>query len=142
MTLRQTLHAFIDRLAAAGSLLCAVHCALLPLVLVVAPALAAGVLWSEGLERLAVACVTLMGLASLGWGWWKHRSPGPLLLLVPGLALLWSALLVLVIHRSVPAHAAVMAVGGVLVALAHLFNLRLVRGHVHGPSCTGAAGAC
>ena len=142
MTLRQTLHAFIDRLAAAGSLLCAVHCAALPLVLVIAPALAAGVLWSESLERLTVLCVALMGLSSLGWGWWKHRSIGPVLLLLPGLALMVSAIVVPAVHQSVPAHATAMAAGGVLVALAHLFNLRLVRGRVHGTSCVCAPGSC
>lgn len=142
MSLRQSIHALIDRLAAAGSLLCAVHCAALPLVLILAPALALGVLWSDWLERVTVISVSVIGLLSLGWGWWKHRSPGPLMLLLPGLAAMWAAVLVPVIHHAQIPHAAGMALGGVLVSLAHLFNLRLGRAHVHGPSCQHASGAC
>lgn len=142
MSLLRSLHALLDRLAAAGSLLCALHCLALPLVLVAAPALALGVWWSEGLERATVAVVTLVGLGSLGSGWWRHRSWLALALLGPGLLVMWAALLVPGLHASVAGHAVAMAVGGVLVALAHLCNLRLARGHVHGPGCTGVPGAC
>lgn len=142
MSLRSTLHVLLDRLAAAWSLLCAVHCAVLPLVLALAPALALGVLWSEQTERWTVIVVSLVGLVSLGGGWWRHRSVWPLTLLSAGLVLMWSALLVTHIHESVPAHALAMAAGGVIVAAGHLLNLRLVRGHVHGPACAGARGSC
>ena len=45
--------------------------------------------------------------------------------------LLWSGIFVPALHEPVVAHAITMSVGGSLVALAHLANMRLSRGHTH-----------
>jgi len=135
MSSDSALRTLIDRFGALWSLLCAVHCAVLPLVLVLAPSLALGMWWDEQVERIAVVAVSLVVSLSLGLGFARHRGWTAIVLMVPGLALMWSALLVPQVHLSVPAHATAMALGGVLVGLAHLANLRLNRGHIHGPQC-------
>ncbi|WP_313318882.1 MerC domain-containing protein [Stenotrophomonas sp.] len=126
---------FLDRFGATGSLICAVHCALLPALLAVAPALGLSFWMSEGVEATIVIFVTVLGLFSLIWGYLRHRALFALLLLVPGLLLLWAGLLHPELHHSRIPHAVVMTVGGVLVGLAHVVNLRLNHVHVHDASC-------
>ena len=126
---------FLDRFGAAGSLLCAVHCALLPALLALAPSLGLSFWLSDGVERAVVVFVTFLGLFSLLWGYRSHRALRALALLLPGLLLLWAGLLYGPLHHSVLPHALVMALGGVLVGLAHVVNLRLNHRHVHDASC-------
>ncbi len=76
----------LDRFGATGSMICAVHCALTPLLLA-------------------------------------------------GLAALWAGVLYLPLHQSVVPHAIVMTLGGTLVGLAHVVNLRLNHWHIHDASC-------
>ena len=128
-------HSLFDRFGATGSLLCALHCALTPLLLAALPSLGLS-LWFDGsLEAALVSFVTLLGLLSLGWSYRRHRALRALGLLVPGLAALWAGLLYAPLHESVVPHAVVMTFGGTLVGLAHLLNLRLNHGHVHDASC-------
>ncbi|MBN6149079.1 MerC domain-containing protein [Xanthomonas sp. AmX2] len=125
----------LDRLGATGSLLCAVHCALLPLALAVLPSLGLSVWLGDGVERSLVLFVTCLGLFSLVLGYRKHRAWQALGLLALGLLSLWAGMLYPPLHEAVGPHAAVMTFGGTLVGLAHLLNLRLNHGHVHDASC-------
>lgn len=129
------LRKFLDRFGATGSLICAVHCALLPALLAAAPALGLSFWLSDGVEATIVIFVTVLGLFSLIWGYLRHRALMALLLLVPGLLLLWAGLLNSELHHSQVPHAVVMTLGGVLVGLAHVVNLRLNHVHVHDASC-------
>ena len=54
------LRALLDRFGATGSLLCAVHCAVLPLLLALAPSLGLSVWLGDGVERAVVVFVTLL----------------------------------------------------------------------------------
>lgn len=122
----------LDRLGATGSMLCAVHCAALPLVLAIAPAIGAGFA-SPVFEVGFIAFASVLGLTSLVLGYRRHRVGRALLFLVPGIALLWAAVLIDTLHANVIAHAVAMACGGTLVATAHVLNLRLA--HAHGAHC-------
>ena len=114
-----------DRLGAAGSLLCALHCALLPLAIAVLPALGIA-LWDSDLFELGfVVFATLLGVVTLVRGYRRHRVGRALALLVPGLAVLWLGLLAAPLHTQTISHAVTMTIGGTLVGLAHLTNLRL-----------------
>lgn len=125
----------LDRFGATGSLLCAIHCALTPLLLAAMPALGLS-LWSDdGVEWALVVFVTLLGLFSLGWSYRRHRALRALGVLVPGLLALWAGLLYPPLHASVVPHAVTMTFGGTLVGMAHLLNLRLNHGHVHDAGC-------
>jgi hypothetical protein len=129
-------HPVLDRLGATGSLLCAVHCAVLPLLIALLPSLGIAVWLGEGFERGFVVFATLLGLFTLLWGYRRHRVVRALGLLIPGLATLWFAVLYPPVHQVVVAHAVTMTFGGTLVGMAHLANLRLNHGHVHDAACS------
>ncbi len=122
----------IDRVGAFASMLCAVHCALLPLVFGVLPALGLGFLANHGFEQIFVSFAILLATISLLYGLRKHGSYRAFVFLLPGIALLVIGIATGVDHSN-PWHAAVVSVGGTLIALSHLINMRL--NHVHGPSC-------
>jgi hypothetical protein len=124
-------HRFLDRLGAGGSLLCAIHCALLPLVIALLPSLGITALGGDAFEFGFVLFATGLGLASLILGYRRHGEVRALSLLVPGLAILWIGVLYEPLHHTLVLHAITMTIGGTLVGLAHLANLRLTHGHVH-----------
>ena len=86
-------HSLFDRFGATGSLLCALHCALTPLLLAALPALGLTVWFDGSVEWALVLFVTLLGLFSLGWSYRRHRALSALARLVPGLAALLGWLL-------------------------------------------------
>jgi hypothetical protein len=122
---------WVDSLGMSGAALCAVHCALLPVALVLLPVLGLGWWNSPAFERGFVLSATLLASASLWHGYRHHRAYHAFLWLVPGLLLLWAGIQIEALHHPVFAHAVTMSLGGSLVALAHLANMRLSRGHTH-----------
>ncbi|MFT4197747.1 MAG: MerC domain-containing protein [Pseudoxanthomonas sp.] len=128
-------HHWLDRFGAAGSLACAVHCALLPLLIALLPALGLSALLGDGFEIGFVVFATLLGVSSLVMGWRRHRLLTALGLLAMGLGLLWVGVFYPPLHHSLEPHALTMTAGGTLVGLAHVLNLRLNHRHVHGPDC-------
>lgn len=121
------LRGWLDRLGATGSFLCALHCALLPLLLGVLPGIGLASLLSRSFEEWFVLFATVLGVISLGWGFRRHRQPHALALLLPGLAALWAGVWYVPLHEATLPHALIMTLGGALVALAHVVNLRLTR---------------
>lgn len=126
---------WLDRLGATGSLVCAVHCAVLPLLIALLPALGLSAWLGDGFERGFLVFATALGASSLVAGYRRHRMLGALSLLLPGLLLLWVAVFYGPLHHHAVPHAVAMTTGGTLVGLAHLLNLRLNHRHVHGPGC-------
>ena len=125
----------LDRIGATGSIVCAIHCALLPLAIAVLPSLGIAVWLGDGFEQAFVLFATLLGLFSVVWGYRRHGAIRALGLLVPGLAALWAGVLYAPLHHALVPHAVAMTLGGTLVGLAHVANLRLNHGHVHDASC-------
>jgi hypothetical protein len=132
MNARQS--SLLDRLGATGSLLCAIHCALLPALIALLPSLGIAAWLDDGFERGFVAFATLLGLFTLVWGYRRHRAVRALWMLLPGLAALWLGTGYEPLHHAVVPHAIVMTLGGTLVGMAHLANLRLNRAGTH-PGC-------
>jgi hypothetical protein len=126
---------FLDKFGTASSIVCALHCALLPIVVSLLPALGLSFLVWSGFEWAFICFASLLGLFSLWMGYQRHRVYRALLFLIPGLLLVWMGVLVPKIHDDVLLHAVVMSVGGTLIAVAHLINLRLNHGHVHDATC-------
>lgn len=126
---------FLDQFGTTASMVCAVHCALLPVLISLLPALGLGVLAMNGLEWSFVVFATSLGLFSLWLGYRRHRVYRALAFLAPGLGLVWLGVLVPQIHLQPLRHAVVMTAGGTLIAIAHLVNLRLSHGHVHDANC-------
>ena len=131
----QQRHRLLDHLGATGSLLCAVHCALLPVLIAALPTLGLASAASERFEFAFVLFASLVGGYSVLAGYRQHRLWQALVLMLPGLLILWIGVLYGPIHHSRWPHALVMTMGGTLVGLAHLANLRLNARHVHGASC-------
>lgn len=125
-------HRWLDRLGAAGSLVCAAHCAALPLLLAGLPSLGLALVNQDRWELGFVLFASAVGLFTILWGWRRHGHVHALRLLVPGLLLLWLGVLYEPLHHAVLPHALVMTIGGTLVGMAHLANLRLSdRHHAH-----------
>lgn len=125
----------LDRIGATGSIVCALHCALLPLAIAVLPSLGIAAWLGDGFEQAFVLFATLLGLFSVVWGYRRHGAVRALGLLLPGLAVLWLGILYAPLHHALVPHAVAMTLGGTLVGLAHVANLRLNHGHVHDATC-------
>lgn len=125
----------IDRFGAYGSILCAIHCAVLPVLIALLPAVGLVSLSNDRFEQGFVIFATLLGLFSLIQGYRRHGVVRALGLLIPGLLVLWVGVLYAPLHHSLVPHAIAMTFGGTLVGLAHVANLRLNHGHVHDASC-------
>jgi hypothetical protein len=77
-----------ERAAVFLSLLCAVHCLLLPVAMAVLPLLGVGgLLFSEGTELALGAFVVISALLGLAWGYRRHRDARFVLATLTGLAL-------------------------------------------------------
>lgn len=125
-----------DSLGAVAAFLCAVHCALLPFVLVLLPTLGVGLVASREFEFAYVGFATALAFTSLVQGYRRHRIARALLFAVPGLLMVWTGILLPVVHENVLAHAVVMASGGALIAIAHLVNLKLTHHHLQVACCS------
>ena len=118
-----TLHK-ADRVGFAASFLCAIHCALWPWLLALAPAFGLELGGWIDLDQAFVVFASLLGVSTLTLGWRRHRAFHAWALLVPGLVLVWVGAFS-PLHDHSMIHAIVMTLGGLLLALAHLVNLRL-----------------
>lgn len=113
-----------DRLGFAASFACALHCALWPLALALAPSLGLTVGGWIDFDQAFVVFASLLGATTLTLGWRRHRMFRAWVLLLPGLALVWLGAFS-PLHDHTLLHAAIMTAGGLLLAGAHLLNLRL-----------------
>lgn len=125
-----------DRIGAAASFLCAIHCALLPFVLALLPLIGLEFLASHSFERGFVMFACALALFSLVRGYRRHRLSQPLAFALPGLTLLLLGVTVAEGY-SIVVHSVLVTLGGLLVAFSHFLNLRADRllDHVHGPQC-------
>jgi hypothetical protein len=113
-----------DRVGIWGSLLCALHCALLPVLFAALPALGLSELSWIDLDQAFTVFATLLGVTVLTQGYLRHRAFHAWLVMIPGLALVWFGSFG-AMHTHSSAHVLVMVSGGFAIAAAHLVNLRL-----------------
>jgi len=131
-----TLHR-ADRVGFTASFLCAVHCALVPLLIAALPAVGMNLIGWEGIDEAFVVFASILGVSTLTMGWRRHRGVRAWYVLVFGLILLWVAAFTHV-HDHVVVHAVLMTIGGLSVAGAHFLNMRLTHAHTHACGCTSA----
>jgi hypothetical protein len=108
----------------------------LPFVLAVLPLLGLSFLADHAFERGFVLFASALALLSLVNGYRRHHRALPLRLALPGLMLLVLGV-TLAEGYSIIVHSVMVTCGGLLVACAHFFNLRLDHRfrHEHGPQC-------
>lgn len=113
-----------DRLGVAASALCAVHCALLPVLAAVLPAAGLTLGGFGDLDQAFVLFASVLGISTIGLGWRRHGGLRAVGWLAAGLVCLWSGAFT-PWHDHGWGHAVLMTAGGLLLAVAHLQNLRL-----------------
>jgi hypothetical protein len=116
----------LDTAGATTSLLCAIHCAVLPLVVTLLPLVGLSFLADERTEWVLLGLSALLGVTSLCLGYRAHRRRRALVVLSIGLALL--ALGRMSEEREIETFGVPLIVtGGLIVAGAHWINHRLCR---------------
>jgi len=115
-----------DAFGIATSVACAIHCAVLPLILSSLPLFGINIIENQGFELLMIGLAFVVGVYSLYHGRKKHHhSYTPLLL--------FSAGIVLMIVKSISqSHALWLLIPAVIaVVTAHFLNYTLCRVHNH-----------
>lgn len=123
-----------DRLGATASFLCAIHCALLPFVIALLPLVGLEFLADHDFERGFVLFAAALATTTLVTGHRKHARRLPLMLALPGVLLLVLGVTVVDLQSQTALHSVMVTCGGLLVASAHIINLRLTH-RCEGPAC-------
>ncbi len=108
----------LDKIGISASVLCAIHCAFLPILITMLPLLGIGFLLKGWTESLMIILSILIAGVSIGSSYKIHQKCLPLVLLMIGLVL------ILVAHLFLPENLEhiVLPAGGLTVATAHYFN--------------------
>lgn len=117
----------LDKMAIGISMLCAVHCALLPIAMTMLPALAGTMLADESFHLILVLGILPTSAYALVMGCRKH---GQWKVLSWGLAGLTSLVLALIIGHDLLGEfgeKGLTLLGSSLVAFGHILNFRLCR---------------
>ncbi len=115
-----------DALGIAASVACAIHCAVLPLLLSSLPLLGVEIIDNVGFEYFMIGVAFLIGAYSLYHGWRKHHhSFTPILVFSAGFALLFAKQ----VWHEWQLWFLIPAV--LLIVTAHFINYRSCRVHNH-----------
>jgi uncharacterized membrane protein YoaK (UPF0700 family) len=115
-----------DAFGIAASVACAIHCAVLPLILSSLPLFGINIIENQGFEFLMIALAFVVGVYSLYHGRKKHHhSYYPMIIFAAGISLLF-------IKSMLHSHSLMLLLPAVsLVVVAHYVNYKLCRVHNH-----------
>jgi uncharacterized membrane protein YoaK (UPF0700 family) len=115
-----------DAFGIAASVACAIHCAVLPLILSSLPLFGINIIENQGFEFLMIALAFVVGVYSLYHGRKRHHhSYYPMVLFAAGISLLF-------IKSMLHSHSLMLLLPPVsLVVIAHYLNYKLCRVHNH-----------
>lgn len=121
---------FTDKMAISLSLLCAVHCLILPVLLALLPSLSALSLDNEAFHAWLVVAVLPISAFGLLMGCRQHKRYQLLIFVAIGLTCLISAVLW---GESLGefGEKALTLFGAVVIAVGHFYNFKLCRQHQH-----------
>lgn len=114
----------LDKAGTAASLLCALHCALMPLAITLLPLVGLQFLAEGWVEWVLIGTSAILGVSSLCLGFKEHKSRRALAVLAAGLTLV-------VLGRIIeeqqlgPWGIPTLVLGGIVIAGAHLLNRKL-----------------
>ena len=114
----------LDQVGMTASLICAVHCAIMPIVLTALPLIGLGFLAHAATEWTLIGLSLALGISSLCLGFRQHRRRRALIVLAVGFAML-AAGRIAEAHESGNLGVGLVVLGGLLVAGAHGINRRL-----------------
>ena len=121
-----------DAFGIAASVACAIHCAVLPLILSSLPLFGINIIENHGFEFIMIALAFIVGVYSLYHGRKKHHhSYYPMLLFAAGISLLF-------IKSMLHSHNLMLLLPAVsLIVIAHYVNYKLCRihNHAHADDC-------
>ena len=134
--MRSTAQLFLDRLAIGASIVCALHCAVLPILLAVFPALVALPIGDHEFHQMMIWVVIPSSMIAVSLGCWRHKD---LLVLAGGatglMVIVTTALFGHDILGETGEKVATLA-GALILATAHWRNFSLCRkdccSHDHG----------
>ncbi len=130
----------MDALGISASVLCAVHCAALPVLLAVFPSLPFASSCDDGtFHQVMAALVAGLGLTAFLSGYRRHRRLPLLLLASLGLAAIFVGAFA---HELLPFHShaietGITLFGSLTLVSAHILNLRFCRNCSHGHGSDG-----
>lgn len=113
-----------DKLGMSASFICALHCALAPLILPVMALWGLGFIWGEAVEIGMLLFALAVGVFSLTKSYRQvHRKFYPFYFLVGGIGLIFIS------HSSLPhvLEPFVLPIGALLIVFAHWLNYRLCK---------------
>lgn len=121
-----------DALGISASVICAIHCAVLPIFLTSLPVFGIEILHNRIFEMSMIALAAVIGMYALHHGWKKHHhKKKPILLFMIGMLFLFSKewLHDFSVYLLAPAVVFILA--------AHILNYRLCRkaNHCHSADC-------
>lgn len=111
----------LDNVGMTASILCAIHCAIVPILITSLPLLGLGFLANPLLEWGMIILALFIGFYAIGISYFRtHHKPLPMLLLITGF------LVIIVGHLFITGwyEAIIVPVGGLLIASAHFFNFK------------------
>ncbi len=116
-------HSRLDHIGITASTLCALHCAVVPLVLTFLPLTGLGFLTNPVFEWGMIVLALLLGVSSIFVSYFRsHKRALPLLLLLAGFVLIIAGH----IYLRGWLEAIVVPLGGLTIALAHFLNYKYV----------------
>jgi len=111
----------LDNVGMTASILCAVHCALVPLLITSLPLFGLGFLANPWFEWGMITLAVFVGFYAIGISYFRshHR-------ILPAVLLLGGFLLIIIGHVYVKSwrEAIIVPFGGLLIATAHFFNYK------------------
>jgi len=112
----------LDHLGMLVSLLCAVHCALLPLAITMLPLLGLEFLAHPAIELGIISLSLIIGLVSMGRSWFKHHRIQPSIFMLFGFAAILTGHLFIAERWEW----IFLTLGGFAIVIAHYQNWRLL----------------
>jgi hypothetical protein len=111
----------LDSIGMTASILCAVHCALVPLLITSLPLLGLGFLANPWVEWSMIIFALLIGVYAIGFSYLRsHHRILPMILLIGGFMIIIAGHLYITSWRE----AFIVPFGGLLIATAHFFNYK------------------
>jgi hypothetical protein len=115
-----------DTLGMAASVLCLVHCLALPAILLLAPALSAGLTHDDRTHYCLAMFVTMFCLLGILPGYLQHSQKNVLCMMILGLSMVLFATFASAIMLGERFEIPIITVGNLLVVAAHYRNRKLL----------------